>query len=88
MHYIYTKEGAAEAMGLRKSMELNYYIKKAKRVGLEPSKMLGGIEYFDLEMLVNPLRYAAQKQKREIEQNISKQLLEHQGESRIQLSLF
>ena len=88
MHYVYTKKGAAEAMGLRRAKEVDYYAKKAKRFGLKPSKMLGSIEYYDLEMLQNPISYAVRKQKKEIEESVSKQLLEHQGESRIQLSLF
>jgi len=52
-HFIYTREGAAQALGLRNVSGLSYYIKKAKAAGEEPSKIIGGVEYFDLDILEN-----------------------------------
>ena len=54
-HFIYSKEGAAMAMGLTENSEVNYYINRAKKLGIKNiSKRLGGIEYFDIDMLQNP----------------------------------
>jgi hypothetical protein len=57
-HYIHTREGVAEALRLKSNRQLPRYIKKAKELGLENiSKILGGIEYFDPNMLKNPELY-------------------------------
>jgi hypothetical protein len=60
---MFTKEGAAEVLGLTGSKQILYYIKRAKKLGLENiSKMIGGVEYFDAYMLDNPKLYIAEKQ--------------------------
>ena len=53
MHYIFNREGAARALGLRNIKELNRYIKKAKNANVEPSKKLGNTEYFDVDLLLH-----------------------------------
>ena len=61
-HYVYSKEGASLAMGLTEKSDINYYIKKAKKLGIENmSKIIGGIEYFDIDMLENPKLYINDK---------------------------
>lgn len=57
-HYTFTKEGAAVALELNSTKQILYHIKKAKKLGLENiSKYIGGIEYFDANMLENPKLY-------------------------------
>ena len=57
-HYVFSKEGASAAMGLTEKSDINYYIKKAKKLGIKDmSKVIGGIEYFDIDMLENPKLY-------------------------------
>ena len=52
MHYIFNREGAARALGLRNIKELSRYVKKAKNANVEPSKKLGNTEYFDVDLLL------------------------------------
>lgn len=81
-HYIYTKEGAVKALGLNEVGKLNYYIKKAKKVGDEPSKIIGGIEYFDIDILKNPTE-------NKIKLFVKKQIKNNAKKSkRLQLQLF
>jgi len=53
-HYIFSKEGAMISLGLNTPESLNYYIKKAKKLGVNVSKKIGGIEYYDIDSLVHP----------------------------------
>lgn len=70
-HYIYTKYGAFLAMGLRDESRLDYHIKKVKKMGLKVSKIIHGIEYFDIDILTNPKNYIFKKDKTKV---IKKQL--------------
>jgi len=51
-HYIYTKEGVQFAMGLNHITEVNYYLKKAEKLGLKPSKVIGGVELYDIDIVM------------------------------------
>jgi len=52
-HYVFSKEGVA--VTTKKSLEnINYYIKKAKKLGVKCSKPVGGVELFDIDILLYP----------------------------------
>lgn len=86
-HFIYTREGVAEALGLKKMSSINRYIKKAKKLGVKPSKNIGGIEYFDIDLLKNPPK---QKNKKNLnlEKFIEKQIKERKRKKPLQLRFF
>jgi len=50
-HYVHSKEGAQMALELTTLKEVDYYIRKAKKANKIPSKIIGGTEYFDIEVL-------------------------------------
>lgn len=50
-HYIHTIDGVMTALGKKKAGDLNYYFKNAREKGIQISKIQGGIEYFDLDLL-------------------------------------
>ena len=52
-HYIYNREGAAAAMGLSNANQLKRYKDNALEAGLQPSKIIGGIEMFDISVLMD-----------------------------------
>lgn len=85
MHYIYTKEGAVDALGLRDVKALRYYIKKAKAAGVEPSKRIGGVEYFDIDILLNTPSYNYLKN---IKKLVKKQMEGRKRGKHLQLYLF
>jgi len=51
-HYVHTKDGACQAIGLNTNSELARYKRNAIQEGYEPSKVIGGTEYFDIEQLL------------------------------------
>jgi len=51
-HFIFTKEGVQDALGLSSLTAVDYYIKKAKKKGFKPSRIIGGSELFDIDMLL------------------------------------
>ena len=81
-HYIYTKEGVAGAKGIDIA-RVEKYKKRALSNGFQPSKIIGGIEYFDFDELfmlnTHPLVVAIKAKKQ-----VSKK--RGQGASRTQLS--
>ena len=85
-HYIYTKGGAAEAIGLRNAKALNNRIKRAKAAGCEPSKIIGGIEYFDMDLLLNPP--TNDKYINNIKAFVEKQMRKRKKGAHLQLRLF
>jgi hypothetical protein len=85
-HYIYTREGAADAMRLGSVNNLKYYIKKAKAAGCEPSKIIGGIEYFDMDLLLDPP--ASDKYINNIKVFVKKQMEKRKKGAHLQLRLF
>lgn len=52
-HFVYTKEAAADSMGLTSTKQISYYINQCLNKGIDPSKRIGGVEYFDVDMLLN-----------------------------------
>ena len=84
-HYIYTKRGATDALGLSNTNDLNYYIKKAKIAGVEPSKTIGGVEYFDVDILQNT---PSNNYLKNIKQFVKKQIEKRKNEKHLQLQLF
>jgi len=54
-HYIFTKEGVMQELGLKNISEVARYIKSAKAKGLVPSKIVGGVEMFDIDILQNKI---------------------------------
>ena len=87
MHFVYTREGVARAMGLRSVNGLGYHIKKAKQLGVNPSKIIGGVEYFDIDIVEDPESFATEEKLREVREFVEKQIREHPNQ-RLQLSLF
>lgn len=80
-HYIYNIEGVAAALGLAKPYQVKRYKDNAIKTGVQPSKIIGGVELFDIDMLMNPQKY--------IQPEIEKQpILREQKRARIQLLLF
>lgn len=58
MHYIYTIEGIKNALELKTNEQVKRRKKTAIKEGFVPSKIIGGVEYFDyaqLEMMGEPL---------------------------------
>ncbi|MFA6195271.1 MAG: hypothetical protein WC656_01350 [Sulfurimonas sp.] len=53
MHYIYNKDGAALALGLSDSCQLKRYKDKAIKAGAMPCKIIGGVELYDIDILMN-----------------------------------
>jgi len=51
-HYIYSKEGVQEFLGLKTLKEVNRYKRNAIEAGKVPCKILGGIEMFDIDILL------------------------------------
>jgi hypothetical protein len=51
MHYIYYRDGAALALDLSLDA-FNKRVKKAIQLGYEPSKNIGGVEMFDIDVLM------------------------------------
>jgi len=84
-HYVYTKEGAVEALGLKDVKSLNYYIKKAKAAGINPSKITGGVEYFDVDILQNA---PSDNYIKNIKQFVKKQMEKRKRGQHLQLRLF
>ena len=84
-HFVYTKEGAANTLGLSSVNSLLYYIKKAKTVGIEPSRTIGGIEYFDVDILLNT---PSDNYLKNIKQFVKKQMEGHKRGKHLQLQLF
>ncbi len=52
-HYVYNREGASLALGLSSVNQVKRYIDNALKAGLQPSKIIGGIEMFDISILLN-----------------------------------
>ena len=48
MHYVYSKQGAANALGLSSINQVNRYKKNAIQAGKIPCKIIGGIECMTL----------------------------------------
>jgi len=57
MHYLFNKDGVVSALGLRDASDLGYYLKRAKKFGIEVSKKVGGVELFDIDALMYPSEY-------------------------------
>lgn len=53
-HYIFSKEGAMETLGLNSLSSLDYHIGKAKKLGVIVSKLIGGVELFNVDCLEYP----------------------------------
>jgi len=53
-HFIYSKEGVQFALGLKRLEDVNYYIKKALKIGIKPYKILHHEKLYDLDILINP----------------------------------
>jgi len=84
-HFVYTKEGAADVLGLGNVNSLLYYIKKAKAAGVEPSKTIGGIEYYDVDILLNT---PSDNYLKNIKQFVKKQMEGRKRGKHLQLQLF
>jgi len=54
-HYIFTKEGVMEELGLKNIREVTRYSKNARAKGLVPSKIVGGVEMYDIDILQNKM---------------------------------
>ncbi len=52
-HFVYTKEAAADSMGLTSVDQIRYYINRCLNQGIKPSRKIGGVEYFDVDMLLS-----------------------------------
>ena len=50
-HYVYTKEGITDAIGLKSVSQINKYKRDAIKAGYIPSKTMGGTEYFDFDQI-------------------------------------
>jgi hypothetical protein len=73
-HYLYTKEGIADIKGIDASRVAKYE-KKAIEKGYKPSRVIGGIRYFDYDelfMLNDPPIIEAIKAKREKRKKVVK----------------
>lgn len=57
MHYVYNKEGACAFFALSDPYQLKRYVDKAIKAGAKPSKKIGGVEMFDVSVLMNPEEY-------------------------------
>ena len=86
-HFVYTKEGAAEALGLKKMSSISRYIKKATTLGVKPSKNIGGSEYFDIDLLKNPPKQQ-NKENLNLEKFVEKQIKERKRNKTLQLRFF
>ncbi len=84
-HFLYTRAGAEIALNTK---SLNYRIKAAKKLGLTVSKTIGGIEYFDLDVLENPQTILEAKEISTLETSIKKQIQSRKSSSRLQLVMF
>jgi hypothetical protein len=51
MHYVYSKQGAANALGLSSINQVDRYKKNAIQAGKIPCKIIGGIEMYDIDIL-------------------------------------
>jgi len=51
-HYMFTREGATQMLGLKNPKQIERYRKNAIDKGLVPSKLVGGIELFDIDILL------------------------------------
>ena len=51
-HYIYTKEGVQDFLGLKNTKEVRRYKQNAIKAGYKPSKIIGGVEMFDIDILL------------------------------------
>jgi len=60
-HFIFNRDGVIEALGLNSLDSFNYYIKKAEKQNAEVSKIIGGVELFDIDTLEHPEKYANEK---------------------------
>jgi len=61
-HYIFTKEGAAEALNYKRVSQVEAPAKKAIKLGIEVYKVMGGIKYFDIDMLRYPENYVLKEE--------------------------
>ena len=61
-HYIYTKEGASEALNYKTVAQINAPIRKAMSLGLQVCKTRCGVEYFDIEMIKHPEDYLPEEE--------------------------
>lgn len=52
MHYVYNKQGAANALGLSSINEINRYKNNAISAGKIPCKNIGGVEMYDIDILL------------------------------------
>jgi hypothetical protein len=53
MHYIHDRYGVAIALGLSNVSQVKRYKNNALKAGLQPSKVIGGVELFDISILLN-----------------------------------
>ncbi len=53
-HFIYSKEGVQFALGLKRLEDVNYYIKKALKLGVKPYKIMHHEKFYDVDILMNP----------------------------------
>jgi len=53
-HFIYSKEGVQLALGLSRLEDVNYYIKKALKLGVKPYKIMHHEKFYDVDILMNP----------------------------------
>ena len=53
-HFIFTKEGVQLALGLSRLEDVNYYIKKALKLGVKPYKIMHHEKFYDVDILMNP----------------------------------
>ncbi len=51
MHYVYSKQGAANALGLSSINQVDRYKKNAIQAGKIPCTIIGGIEMYDIDIL-------------------------------------
>ncbi|WP_152184445.1 hypothetical protein [Sulfurimonas indica] len=85
MHFLYTREGAEEALGIN---DLSYRVNKALKAGIKPSRTIGGIEYFDLDALIDPYALSQREYKKEMDYFVEKQIKQNGDVYHFQPSLF
>lgn len=75
-HYVYNKEGVAAFLGLSETWQVKRYKDNAIKAGVQPSHIVGGIEMFDIDILMNPEKYIQTKN------------VQNSTKKRVQLCLF
>lgn len=90
MHYLYTKEGVAEVLGLKDIRKVNRLVEKVKNLGINASKKKGGTEYFDIDALLNPKEFIETESvdTDDIKVIVQRQIESKGGRKRLQLCLF